>query len=315
MTHRALRRRTDAVEHLLRLNKSATLASLKVLLKSLPDLERSITRIRYNRIQPAELLATLEAFGRCVEFAGKPDGVVLEGAGGLLAELIANLPYAGPIAGEFMDAFDRDAARENRKVDLFMDNEERGERVRRDKAGIAKCEEELEDYLKEMKKLMKGKGNVEYVSVSKEEYLLEVKKSAEDSVPRDWRKASQTKAVSRFRTPFVEEKMEERQRFQEMLTADAEAAWVAFVGELADRHDELRAVVKALADLDCLCGLCELIFVVGAFRLANLLCLRASDRRSATTVLQTDLLSIAHDFHHSRPPPDARNPALPLLRL
>lgn len=251
----ALRLRTDAVEHLLRLNNTPTLNGLKELLRSLPDLERSITRIRYNRIQPAELLLTLEAFGRCVEFAGKPDGVLLASAGGLLSNLINRLPDAGPLAAEFMDSFDHGAARENRKADLFTDNEERGEKVRANKAGIERCEEELAEYLKEMKKVMKGKANVEFVNVAKDEYLLEIKKSAEDSVPRDWRKFNGTKAVARFRTPYIDEKMEERQRYQEMVTADAEAAWIAFVGELSDRHDELRGAVKALADLDCLCGL------------------------------------------------------------
>lgn len=139
----------------------------------MPDLERSITRIRYNRIQPNELLATLDAFGRCVEFAGKPEGAVLEGAGGLLAELMHKLPEAGTTAAEFMDAFDHEAARENKKTELFMDNEERGAKVRKNKQGIARCEEELEDYLKEMKKVMKGKANVEFVSVAKDEVRAE----------------------------------------------------------------------------------------------------------------------------------------------
>ncbi|KAI9020558.1 muts domain V-domain-containing protein [Hyaloraphidium curvatum] len=251
----ALRLRTDAVEHLVRLANSPTLTSLKDLLRSLPDLERSITRIRYNRIGPSELLGTLEAFGRCAAFAGTPAGAVLASSGGLLESLVAALPGAGPAAAEAMDAFDHNAARDNVRAELFVDNEERGEKVRTSKEGIARCEAELEEILAEAKRAMKGKATVQFVSVAKDEYLLEIKKQAEGSVPKSWRKHSGTKALSRFRTPDVEEKMEERQRYQETLAADAEAAWTEFVAELADKHDEFRAVVKALADLDCLCGL------------------------------------------------------------
>ena len=48
---------------------------------------------------------------------------------------------------------------------------------------------------------------LEYITVSGDDYLVEVKNKDVSRVPKDWIKMSGTKSVARFRSPFIVEQV------------------------------------------------------------------------------------------------------------
>ena len=76
--------------------------------------------------------------------------------------------------------------------------------------------------------------------------------------------AFSTKRVRRYHTPTIKQKLEERARYQEMLQAEARAAFQDFLAEITQNHYALmRDVVNKLAVADCLLSL-ALVAVKGA---------------------------------------------------
>lgn len=98
----------------------------------------------------------------------------------------------------------------------------------------------------------------EYVTVSGEDYLIEVKHKDVPRLPKDWVQISGTKSVSRYRTPLIVEQvrschastnmvlflslwltfilgsvfqLELRSQLRERLALDAKEAWARFMGE------------------------------------------------------------------------------------
>lgn len=67
-----------------------------------------------------------------------------------------------------------------------------------------------------------------------------------------------TKNLRRYRTPEVKRKLQERAQFQEKLAAEANKAYLSFLGEIMDEHyTVLRNAVNKLAVVDCLFSLAE----------------------------------------------------------
>lgn len=98
---------------------------------------------------------------------------------------------------------------------------------------------------------------LQYSSISGISYQIEVRKSDLKKVPHDWIKLSQTKMVSRFRSPEGFKLVQELEKCKEQLDLECERAFKEFIGRVVgnDNYEKYRMVVQAVAQLDCLMSL------------------------------------------------------------
>ncbi|KAI8815766.1 DNA mismatch repair protein Msh3 [Fimicolochytrium jonesii] len=268
-----LQKRTDAVEELLEKTRDEDPYVMrgKGLLHQLPDLERSIARIHYARISPAELFTTLLAFEKITTCVPRDAYTTFKSE--LLQNVYRSLPVLRREVERFKGVLDEEAARRGDKVGLFVDDggdgvDDDGEgddaaegeatpprtkwpEITHHQQTITKVESDLTEHLHTLRKTLK-KPTLNYTTVAGIEYLVELPISQTSKVPHDWVKISSTKSLARFHTPGIISLMRARDRARESLVAACEKAYLSFLAEVAGCYEGLRSVVGGLAVLDCL---------------------------------------------------------------
>ncbi|KAG0168324.1 Mismatch repair protein msh3 [Apophysomyces sp. BC1015] len=244
--------RIDAIDELIT-TENQKKQKAQALLKQLPDLEKGLCRIHYGRSSPAELIQVLDALLRVsTVFYGSQQ--VQRFNSDLLNNIFDILPTIRQDVMEFRNALNADALNlQDCKIHLFQ-CEERWPELPLQKKYISAVEEQLDKYLEEVKASVKIPA-LKYVHVAGIEYLLEVKNTQVSKVPQQWVKISGTKAVSRFHTSFLLEKLKEREQHRESLVIASEAAYRGFLSEISNKYENFRDVVLRLAELDCLLSL------------------------------------------------------------
>ncbi|WWC68667.1 uncharacterized protein I206_102599 [Kwoniella pini CBS 10737] len=253
----ALRARTDAIEEIMESN-TYYMEKLRSLLVNMPDLVRGLTRIQYGKAQPTELATILVALVRIgSEFKPSNDPIFKST---LLNNILQTLPKIQSIAKGFLESVNLKAARENDEGHLWTDPEKYPE-IQDAKDCISICESELDQHLKEIRKLVK-RPTMNYVTVAGIEYLVEVPVRDAKSVPPKWVKISATKSVNRYHTPEVLRINKEREQHKETLNAVSRAAFKSFQSDISDHH-ELVVVSKQIAVIDCLMSLAQVAAASG----------------------------------------------------
>ena len=267
----ALIRRIDAVEELIKkeADDCIQIHKIRALLRQVPDLERSLTKLYHVKSSPSELLSTLNAFEKVCDSAIPGTKYKSD----LLNELIEKLPTVRGHVVAFKMLLNKDAAAANDKILLFA-QEEQWPKIIELKEGILRVEGEFievrfvlverftnfadtttfRQHLKEIRKTV-GDSTLDFTSVSGIDYLIEVKNARTKSVPKQWLKISTTKAVTRFHTPLIATKTKERERYREELRLTCDAAYIELLHDVAEQYDAFRDVSSALANLDCLMSL------------------------------------------------------------
>ncbi|GAA6006379.1 mismatch repair protein MSH3 [Rhodotorula paludigena] len=264
--------RLDAISAIHSSSASLTLSKLRDLLRTLPDLERGLSRIHFGRASPHELLRVLEAFGRIGKVfveVDSPDedgeegedggGPVRSAAGGrlkstLLRSIVRDLPRVRETAEKLLGDIVVKRARDNDKEELFADEDKYPE-LKACKEGLAKTANELQDELKAARKLLR-KPALQFTKVAQEEYLFEVKiAEAKTIVPADWVRINATKQVHRYRSPSLQKKLDRLEQWREKVAAAANAAFHAFLQEVASHYELFRQTIVAIATADCLFSL------------------------------------------------------------
>ncbi|KAL9986355.1 hypothetical protein ACROYT_G000493 [Oculina patagonica] len=126
---------------------------------------------------------------------------------------------------------------------------------------IMKCNLEIERILAELKshrsefRQILRHPSLDYCCVSGNEFLIEVRNTNLKMVPGDWVKISATKQVSRFRTPFVEDKFKLLCQWREQLSITCQEAWLEFLALFSEGCSRYRRAVHHIATLDCLFSL------------------------------------------------------------
>ncbi|KAJ3151626.1 Mismatch repair protein msh3 [Geranomyces michiganensis] len=262
-----LQERVNSVEELLAedAKENPLVRRIKGLVCQLPDLERSIARIHYGRINPQELFNTLLAFEKIA--TAVPTDVSSRFTSPLLSALYSALPRSRPIVARFRERISEEAARRGDKLELFADTEAWPD-IGELKTNIVAVEAELQEHLLDVRKEVK-RPTLAFTTVSQIEYLVEIPAAQAAKAPKDWIKISSTKQVSRFHTPFVIEgssthasqtdRIKARDRYRERLAAACETAYRDFVkyakNKIADKYELLRDTVQSVATLDCLFSL------------------------------------------------------------
>ncbi|KAH7922832.1 hypothetical protein BV22DRAFT_1113691 [Leucogyrophana mollusca] len=262
---RILQDRVDAVEEIIS-SSSKELVALRQVMKKLPDLAKGLCRIQYGKCTPQELAVILPAFDRiaCVfdDYEGDADNAFKSK---LLNEILQALPKLKAPVRELLNTISLKNAAQGKK-ELLWTNTAQHPALEELHLFIRTVEVELEEELKSIRKILK-KPSLQWTSVPGSEYLVEVKKSENRTVPDDWEIASRTKYLTRYLTPRVRKKVEERARYKEALTAEANNAFASFLDQVAQNHySMMRDAVNKLAAADCLLSFAHVALQEGYVR-------------------------------------------------
>ncbi|GAA5990081.1 hypothetical protein JCM5350_001092 [Sporobolomyces pararoseus] len=256
----AVNQRLEAITEIHQSSSNLALSKIRELLKSLPDLERGLSRIHFGRASPNELLRVLESlmkignvFDQLVVDSGRVGDEEFGLKSQLLKQTVKELPKIKGIVKGLMEQVNGKMARDGKKEDLFERVQDWPELVECKKARDSK-EEEIQEELKKARKVLK-KPALQFKQVALEEYLLEVKVSEKNIVPSDWLRINGTKTYYRFRSPSLQRKIQELQQARERLSAAANEAYLSFLQEVASHYSAFRTTISSLSTIDCLFSL------------------------------------------------------------
>ncbi|KAL4068083.1 muts domain V-domain-containing protein [Scleroderma citrinum] len=262
---RVLQERIDAIEEIIS-STSEKLVALRQAMRKLPDLAKGLCRIQYGQCSPQELATLLPAFNKV---ATAFDGLAEEPGGGfdskLLNEIVLALPKLKIPMRELLGAVSLKGAEQGNKISLWKDPEKFPELVEFELM-IQTIESELSEELKRIRKILRMP-SLQWTSVLGFEFLVEVKKADNREIPVSWELVSSTKYLRRYYAPEVKKLLQERARYQESLTAEADKAYKSFLNEIIQSHyPVLRDAVSKLAIADCLCSLAQVALQDGYVR-------------------------------------------------
>ncbi|KAI9549946.1 putative MSH3 [Daphnia sinensis] len=248
--------RLAAVEWLVTHCDDPEFAPFKKLLKTLPDLEKQLTAVLYTRSKPEEFFALCKSWEQikilCTQLQShyqetSPSSVKL-----LLDTAITSLETVHHYAEQLNEV----AVTSKEKTRLFNRTDDYPQ-----VAALMEKIDQTESQLRSLKpSICKTIGilAMNYVTVSGDEYLIEVKNSLVRAVPATWIKVSATKQCCRFRSPEVQQLFGELCRFRDLLKIAADEAWVRFQRQVATTsHTIFKKANTAIATLDCLIALAE----------------------------------------------------------
>ncbi|KAI0320179.1 DNA mismatch repair protein MSH3 [Amylostereum chailletii] len=250
-----LRERTDAIEEIIS-SSSMKLVQLRSVLRGLPDLAKGLCRMQYGKCTPAELAILITAFNKAASaFPGveTPADVGLKSP--LLCSIIAVLHQLREPVKFMLDTVSLKKAAQGAKAEMWLDPE-RYPNISDADMGVQAVDIDLQEELKSIRKILK-KPSLQYVTVADMENQIEYPRTDDQTrIPQNWILVTATKKFRRYHTPIVKAKVEERERFREMRTAEADKAFLSFLDEIVRKHYAvLRDAVNKLAVADCLLSL------------------------------------------------------------
>ncbi|EPY53259.1 MutS protein 3 [Schizosaccharomyces cryophilus OY26] len=252
--------RLDAVEELSTgFNENTQI--LRKLLHRLPDLEKGLARIYYQKCSPSELLYILKGFYRAsIAFSSNPNNSFQSS---LLNSLVKQLPTILYPVDQFLASFTHAKAAENNKLEMFQnvdDFDSVGDsssedsqsilKVREHKMGILMVETELNIHLQEIRDYLNYQ-ELNYTTWGNMNFCIELSRGCKN-IPEDWIRVSATRSLIRYHTPKVQAFILELAQHKEALAVSCEEIYISFLKKISGYYNELRRVAVALASLDCL---------------------------------------------------------------
>ncbi|GFG34869.1 hypothetical protein Cfor_10396 [Coptotermes formosanus] len=250
-----LQSRQEAVSELLH-SDSAVVHQLRELLDGIPDVDRGLTTCLHQRCGPASLFAVLRTLGTLRrELQALHTLAEKDLQSSLLQDLIKDTICLLSNIQPFLDNLNQQAARIGDKTQLLHDYSafpavtSRLEKI----SAVTQILQDLKPGIAQTLGLLK----FDYVTVSGQEFLIEVKQHQKLSVPHSWRKVSETKQVIRYQSSEVDTHVRKLNQLREQLVVDCHAAWLSFVAEFNAHYFAHKKAVKNVAILDVLFSLVE----------------------------------------------------------
>ncbi|KAF7804917.1 DNA mismatch repair protein MSH6 [Senna tora] len=119
---------------------------------------------------------------------------------------------------------------------------------------VEEIESSLLQYLKEQRKLL-GDKSINYVTVGKEVYLLEVPESSRANIPRDYELRSSRKGFFRYWTPDIKKFLKELSQAEHEKESQLISILQRLIWRFCEHHTKWRQLVSATAELDVLISL------------------------------------------------------------
>ncbi|KAG9354370.1 hypothetical protein JZ751_001077, partial [Albula glossodonta] len=201
-----IRLRQDAVSEILS-TESSILPSIRMLLGRLPDLERGICSIYHKKSSTQEFYLISSTLSR------------------LGVELQALVPAVQSQLSS---------------TQLFADLTDFPV-IRKRKEEIEALLSDILEHRREVRLVLRNP-SLDYVTVSGQEFLIEVKNSMQSTVPSDWVKISRHRRLLQLR---------------EQLVIDCGQEWTNFLQQFGEHYHIMRKAVSHLATLDCFFSLAD----------------------------------------------------------
>ncbi|KAF9607275.1 hypothetical protein IFM89_033482 [Coptis chinensis] len=119
---------------------------------------------------------------------------------------------------------------------------------------LKEVELSLASHLKKQRKVL-GDASINYVTVGKESYLLEVPESLRGSIPRDYELRSSKKGFFRYWTPQIKKLVGEHTQAEAEKESKLKSILQRLIARFSDHHIKWRQLVATAAELDVLISL------------------------------------------------------------
>ncbi|KAL3517379.1 hypothetical protein ACH5RR_019968 [Cinchona calisaya] len=264
----SIHERQDAVTGLKGVNQPFVLEFRKELSR-LPDIERLLARIfasseaigrnankviLYEDAAKKQLQEFISALRGCelISHACSSLASVLENSDSrLLHHLLTpgkGLPDVHSVIKQFKDAFDWvEANNSGRIIPRERVDSEYDDACK----NVQEVESNLMKHLKEQRKLL-GDTSINYVTVGKDAYLLEVPECLCRSIPREYELQSSKKGYFRYWTPVIKKLLGELSQAESEKESKLKSILQRLVGRFSEHHNMWRQLVSTVAELDVL---------------------------------------------------------------
>ncbi|CAA0843178.1 DNA mismatch repair protein MSH6 [Striga hermonthica] len=119
---------------------------------------------------------------------------------------------------------------------------------------VRNIESNLQKHLKEQRKVL-GDASICFVTIGKDAYLLEVRESLSQSIPKEYELRSSKKGFCRYWTPVIKDLMKELAQAESEKEAKLKSIFRRLIERFCENHIKWRQIVSAIAELDCLISL------------------------------------------------------------
>ncbi|XP_045427627.1 DNA mismatch repair protein Msh3 isoform X2 [Pipistrellus kuhlii] len=247
--------RLDAVSEVLH-SESSVFGQIENHLHKLPDIERGVCSIYHKKCSTKEFFLIVKTLYHLKsEFQALIPAVNSHVQSDLLRTFILEIPELLCPAEHYLKVLNEQAAKIGDKTELFKDLSD-FPLIKKRKDEIQEVTDKIQIHLQEIRKILKNP-SAQYVTVSGQEFMIEVKNSAVACIPTDWIKVGSTKAVSRFHSPFIVENYRHLNQLREQLVLDCNAEWLDFLENFSEHYQSLCTAVHRLAAIDCIFSLAK----------------------------------------------------------
>ncbi|XP_040095370.1 DNA mismatch repair protein Msh3 [Oryx dammah] len=252
---REINARLDAVSEVLH-SESSVFGQIENHLRKLPDIERGLCSIYHKKCSTQEFFLIVKTLYHLKsEFQALIPAVNSHVESELLQTFILDIPELLSPVEHYLKILNEQAAKIGDKTELFKDLSD-FPLIKKRKDEIQDVTNKIQTHLQEIRKILKNP-SAQYVTVSGQEFMIEVKNSAVSCIPTDWVKIGSTKAVSRFHSPFIVENYRHLNQLREQLVLDCSAEWLAFLENFSEHYHILCKAVHHLATIDCIFSLAK----------------------------------------------------------
>ncbi|WOK94006.1 DNA mismatch repair protein MSH6 [Canna indica] len=119
---------------------------------------------------------------------------------------------------------------------------------------LKEIESNLLRYLKEQRKLL-GSSAINYVTIGKDSYLLEVPENLVGAVPSEYELQSSKKGYFRYWTPKIRDLLSELSQAEAEKESKLKGILQRLIGQFSEHHSKWRKMVSVIAELDVLISL------------------------------------------------------------
>ncbi|XP_059772647.1 DNA mismatch repair protein Msh3 isoform X1 [Balaenoptera ricei] len=252
---REINARLDAVSEVLH-SESSVFGQIENHLRKLPDIERGLCSIYHKKCSTQEFFLIVKTLYHLKsEFQALTPAVNSHVQSELLQTFISEIPELLSPVEHYLKILNEQAAKIGDKTELFKDLSH-FPLIKKRKDEIQEVTDKIQTHLQEIRKILKNP-SAQYVTVSGQEFMIEVKNSAVSCIPTDWVKVGSTKAVSRFHSPFIVENYRHLNQLREQLVLDCSAEWLDFLENFSEHYHSLCKAVHHLATVDCIFSLAK----------------------------------------------------------
>ncbi|ELW70009.1 DNA mismatch repair protein Msh3 [Tupaia chinensis] len=237
---REINARLDAVSEVVH-SESSVFGQIENHLHKLPDIERGLCSIYHKKCSTQEFFLIVKTLCHLKsEFQALIPAVNSHIQSDLLRTLILEIPELLSPVDHYLKILNEQAAKIGDKTELFKDLSD-FPLIKKRKDEIQEVTDKIQIHLLEIRKILKNP-SAQYVTVSGQEFMIEIKNSAVSCIPTDWIKVGSTKAVSRFHSPFIVENYRHLNQLREQLVLDCRAEWLDFLEPTL--QEERKIIIK-----------------------------------------------------------------------